>query len=173
MATTWVESFGGPLIAVPLSALAHWRGGDAEEEDDLDDYARACAVEGLAGVIDVGPEQALVLADGPATSCYLPELRAFVRWEAADGEPQLLALARAILGGEVAADWDECGFWMVDGPALLMDSAVSGEEVGRPFPGGGTPSRAPVEITPGRWRVQATWVESERTWVGVVRLGPV
>ncbi|MFE2626344.1 Imm21 family immunity protein [Streptomyces sp. NPDC059374] len=78
---------GGPLIVVPVSALAAWRGctesgvmvGDATAPDD---YDRACAVDDLAGVIAVGENgaQALVLADEPATSCYLPERRAFLRW---------------------------------------------------------------------------------------------
>nr|WP_240958552.1 Imm21 family immunity protein [Streptomyces barkulensis] len=48
-----------PLIVIPVSALAAWRGctqtgaivGDATAADD---YDRACAVDGLAGVITVG-----------------------------------------------------------------------------------------------------------------------
>ncbi|MEU1151370.1 Imm21 family immunity protein, partial [Streptomyces sp. NPDC005863] len=52
----WVESMGGPLIVVPVSALPSWGGctgsglmaGDAT---DPDDYDRACAVDDLAGVI--------------------------------------------------------------------------------------------------------------------------
>ncbi|WP_207897367.1 Imm21 family immunity protein [Amycolatopsis pittospori] len=32
MQATWVESLGGPLIVVPVSALARWR-GSAEESD--------------------------------------------------------------------------------------------------------------------------------------------
>lgn len=53
--------------------------GDATAPDD---YDRACAVDDLAGVIpiDENGAQALVLADEPATSCYLPQHRAFLRW---------------------------------------------------------------------------------------------
>jgi hypothetical protein len=71
---------GGPLVVVPVSALAGWGGctetgvivGGAATPDD---YDRACAVEGLAGTVAVGGDgaEALVLADEPATSCYLPE----------------------------------------------------------------------------------------------------
>lgn len=78
---------GGPLAVVPVSALGAWSGctqtgtvvGDATAPDD---YDRACAVDGLAGVIDVGEDgaQVLVLADEPATTCYVPERRAFLRW---------------------------------------------------------------------------------------------
>ncbi|MFD9044487.1 Imm21 family immunity protein [Streptomyces bottropensis] len=71
---------GGSLIVIPVFELAAWRGctearvmaGDATAPDDHD---RACAVDDLAGVITVGENgaQARVLADEPATSCYLPE----------------------------------------------------------------------------------------------------
>jgi hypothetical protein len=77
---------GGPLVAVPASALTSWGGctmtgmvlGGAETPDD---YDRACAVAGLAEAIAVGDEgaRALVLADEPAASCYLPEHRVFLR----------------------------------------------------------------------------------------------
>ncbi|MFG3182139.1 Imm21 family immunity protein [Streptomyces nigra] len=79
----WVESMGGPLIVIPASVVAAWRGctesgvmaGGATVPDD---YDRACEVDDLAGVITVGENgaQALVLAGEPATSCYLPERRA-------------------------------------------------------------------------------------------------
>ena len=78
----WVTSMGGPLLAVPVSALSSWGGcttsgmiiGGTETPDD---YDRACAVQGLAGVIAVGDEgaQALVLADEPATSSICPNTR--------------------------------------------------------------------------------------------------
>ncbi|MFB7025629.1 MULTISPECIES: Imm21 family immunity protein [unclassified Streptomyces] len=94
------ESMGGPLIVVPVSALASWGGctkdglmaGGATAPDD---YDRACAVDDLAGVIpiDENGAQALVLADEPANSCYLPQHRAFLRWLAADSEAGLRAAA--------------------------------------------------------------------------------
>ncbi|MCQ8773070.1 Imm21 family immunity protein [Streptomyces telluris] len=73
-----MESLGGPLIAVPVSLLAEWGGCSenwGEESSPVEDYDRACAVEGWAGLLDVGRRggQALVLADEPATSRYLPE----------------------------------------------------------------------------------------------------
>ncbi|MGG7569735.1 Imm21 family immunity protein [Streptomyces sirii] len=112
---TWVESMGGPLIAVPVSALARWRGctesGMVVGGGDVrDDYDRACEVEGLAGVISIGEEgaQGLVLADEPASSCYLPELQAFVRWLGADCEGDLIAAAEAVLA-DPTTEWEESG----------------------------------------------------------------
>jgi hypothetical protein len=168
---------GGPLIAVPVSALAAWRGctesgvmaGDATAPDD---YDRACDVDGLAGVIAVGDTgaQALVLADEPATSCWLPEHRAFLRWLAAGSEAGLRAAADAVLA-DPATVWEECGTWVSDGPAVLMDSAEAGADLGTEYPGGGTPAQAPVPLPAGRWRVRATHTAAdEDNRVGLVQL---
>jgi hypothetical protein len=46
MATRWIETFGGPFIALPFEQRAAWRGApdDDDDEDDNDDsdYGRAC-----------------------------------------------------------------------------------------------------------------------------------
>lgn len=171
---------GGPLIVVPVSALAAWRGctetgvmaGDATAPDD---YDRACAVDDLAGVITVGENgaQALVLADEPATSCYLPEHRAFLRWLAADSEAELKAAARAVLA-DPATEWEECGTWLSDGPATLMDSAEAGSALDTEYPGGGMPSQASVALPAGCWRVRATHTKADdENWVGLVQILPI
>ncbi|MEV7173582.1 Imm21 family immunity protein [Streptomyces sp. NPDC093224] len=176
----WVESMGGPLIVVPVSALASWGGctesgvmaGDGTAPDD---YDRACAVEDLAGVIPVGENgaQALVLADEPATSCCLPESRTFLRWLAAGSERGVRAAADAALV-DPATVWEECGTWESDGPAVLMDSAEAGSDLGVEYPDGGMPAEAAVPLPAGRWRIRAahTTVDEEHR-VGLVRLLPV
>lgn len=139
-----------------------------------DDYDRACAVDDVAGVITVGENgaQTLVLADEPATSCYLPGRRAFLRWLAADSEVGLRAAAEAVLA-DPATDWEECGTWVSDGPAVLMDSAEAGADLGVEYPGGGMPSRAPVPLSAGRWRVRAIHTKAdEGNRVGLVQLVP-
>jgi hypothetical protein len=166
--TIWVDSGGGPLVVVPETALAGWRGvnPDDGDGDDDDDAARACAVEGLAGAVAVGHggAQALVLGDEPARTCYLPEIRAFVRWHAAHSAESLIEAARALVADPAVA-WDDCGTWQTDGPAVLMDA---GEDGAGPWPAG----RAKVAIGPGRWRVGAAWIEGPHTWGTVVRLLP-
>ncbi|MFJ9917801.1 Imm21 family immunity protein [Streptomyces rubiginosohelvolus] len=177
--TVWVESLGGPLIVVPVSALTSWGGctksglmaGDATAPDD---YDRVCAVDELAGVIPLNEDgaQALVLADEPATSCYLPQHRAFLRWLAADSEAGLRAAADTALA-DPATVWEECGTWASDGPAVLMDSAEAGSDLGIEYPGGGMPSEAPVSLPANRWRVRATQTKvDEENWVGLVQLLP-
>lgn len=175
----WVESMGGPLIVVPVSALAFWGGctesglmaGDATAPDD---YDRACAVDDLAGVIpiDENGAQALVLADEPTTSCYLPQYRAFLRWRAANSEAGLRAAADTVLA-DPATVWEECGTWVSDGPAVLMDSAEAGFDLGVEYPDGGMPAEASVPLPAGRWRVRATQSKVDGgNWVGLVQLLP-
>lgn len=177
----WVESMGGPLIVVPISALARWRGctqsgmtvGSGEV---LDDYDRACEVEGLAGVISVGEKgaQALVLADEPASSCYLPEHRAFVRWLAASSETDLIAAAQRVLA-DPATPWEECGTWTTDGPAVLMDSVTAGNELCVEYPNcGDLPEQARIPLQPGNWTVRAVHASTiDETSVGVIQLLPL
>ncbi|MEQ8142692.1 Imm21 family immunity protein [Streptomyces sp. OP7] len=156
---TWVESMGGPLIMVPVSALPAWHGCTqtgviAGNATAMDDYDRACEVDDLAGVIAVGDTgaQALVLADEPARTRYVPELSLFVRWLAADDEAELTAAADAALT-DPTTPWEEYGTWTTDGPAVLMDSAEAGSDLDQEYPAGGTPSYAPLPIPPGTWRV--------------------
>ncbi|MFE9045970.1 Imm21 family immunity protein [Streptomyces sp. NPDC007818] len=177
---TWVKSMGGPLIVVPVSALHQW-GGCTEDgvivggTDEPDDYDRACAVEEYAEVIslgDAGAASALVLSDEPATTCHLPEQSIFLRWLAADSDAELLAAAEAVLS-DPATPWEDCGVWETDGPAVLMDSAEAGKDLGAPYPDGrGQPDEAPVGVPAGQWQVRACHKTGEFPWVGVVQLLP-
>ncbi|UNO43267.1 Imm21 family immunity protein [Streptomyces sp. MST-110588] len=172
----WVRSRGGPLIAVPESSVNAWGGctedgsvlGDA---DGRDDYDRACEVEDWAGVIAVGAGAvtALVLADEPARTCFLPEKLLFVRWLAADSEAELFTAAEAVLADPDTA-WEDGGLWVTDGPAVLMDSAEAGAGLGVDHPDGGRPDQAPVQLPAGHWRVRAVHKSGEFPWVGLVQL---
>ncbi|WP_323139645.1 Imm21 family immunity protein [Streptomyces sp. NBC_01443] len=113
-----------------------------------------------------------MLGDEPATTCYLPEQRIFLRWLAADSDTELLAAAEAVLS-DPATPWEECGVWETDGPAVLMDSAEAGKDVGVRYPDGrGQPDEAPVAVAAGRWEVRACHKTGEFPWVGIVPLLP-
>ncbi|NEC82829.1 hypothetical protein G3I38_27220, partial [Streptomyces sp. SID7958] len=117
----WVESGGGPLVAVPETVLPFWTGADGEEA--ASDYDRACEVDGAVGLLPVGDTTALVLGDEPAATAYLPEHGTLVRWLAADSEAELLAGVGAALD---TADWEPEAEWRVPGPVVLFDAAWPG-----------------------------------------------
>ncbi|MEW2272131.1 hypothetical protein GTY41_22420 [Streptomyces sp. SID685] len=155
----WVESGGGPLIAVPEVVLPFWAGADSEELDT--DYDRACEVSGYAGLLPVGDSAALVLGDEPAATSYLPEHTAFVRWSAADSERDLLAGVPAALETAV---WEQELRWQVPGPVVLFDSAWPGGEADRQ-------EHLRVPLTAGSYAVRAAYAQpGAETWVGLVQL---
>ena len=158
-AVEWVESGGGPLIAVPETVLPFWAGADGEE--NASDYDRACEVDGFVGLLPVGDSAALVLGDEPAATAYLPEHGTFVRWWAANSEDELLAGVPAALA---VADWGQEVHWTVPGPVVLFDSAFPGSETQRT-------DTFRVELAPGRYAVRAANVQpGPETWLGLVQL---
>ncbi|WP_370155971.1 Imm21 family immunity protein [Streptacidiphilus sp. EB129] len=90
----------------------------------------------------------------------------------ADSEADLVAAAEAALA-DPASEWEECGTWETDGPAVLMDSATAGAELNVEYPGGGFPEQAAVPLPTGRWTVRAAHAQAnERASVGLVQLLP-
>ncbi|MEU0784540.1 immunity 21 family protein [Streptomyces sp. NPDC006173] len=158
-AVEWVESGGGPLIAIPEAVLPFWSGADGDEMSS--DYDRACDVEGFIGLVPVGDSRALVLGDEPASTAYLPEHGIFVRWSAAESEDELLAVVPAALATAV---WDPEVQWNVPGPVVLFDAAWPGPVSERT-------DHLKVALAPGRYGVRAARVEpGPETWVGLVQL---
>ncbi|MET7740449.1 immunity 21 family protein [Streptomyces sp. NPDC005385] len=158
-AVEWVESGGGPLIAIPEAVLPFWSGADGDEMSS--DYDRACDVEGSIGLVPVGDSRALVLGDEPASTSYLPEHGIFVRWSAAESEDELLAVVPAALATAV---WDPEVQWHVPGPVVLFDAAWPGPVSERT-------DHLKVALAPGRYGVRAARVEpGPETWVGLVQL---
>ncbi|MBF6164921.1 hypothetical protein IU486_09065 [Streptomyces gardneri] len=107
----WVESAGGPLLIAPESEFGHWGGASGRDGpvETCGDYGRACSVEGYIGLVRIGSQQALVLADEPDRTTYLPAERMFLRWAGADSEEELVAAARQALQDHIAWDPDEEG----------------------------------------------------------------
>ncbi|WP_330302993.1 MULTISPECIES: immunity 21 family protein [unclassified Streptomyces] len=158
-AVEWVESGGGPLIAIPEVVLPFWAGADGD--DMSSDYDRACDVDGFIGLVPVGDTRALVLGDEPASTSYLPEHGTFVRWCAAESEEELLAGVPAALE---AAVWEPEVQWSVPGPVILFDAAWPGTATGRT-------DHLRVPLEPGRYAVRAAYAEpGPETWLGLVQL---
>ncbi|MEU1851169.1 immunity 21 family protein [Streptomyces sp. NPDC019990] len=158
-AVEWVESGGGPLIAVPETVLPFWAGADGEETSS--DYDRACEVDGHVGLLPVGDSTALVLGDEPAATAYLPEQGVFVRWCAGDSEDELLASVPVAVD---EAEWEPEVCWDVPGTVHLFDAAWPGAE-----PAGD--DRVRVVLEPGRYGVRAARVQpGPETWLGLVQI---
>jgi hypothetical protein len=155
----WVESGGGPLIAVPETVLPFWAGADGDET--ASDYDRACEVDGFIGLLPVGDSAALVFGDEPAATTYLPDHRTFVRWSAADSETALLAEVPTALD---TAAWEAEVCWNVPGAVLLFDAAWPGTDSART-------DQVRVALDPGRYAVRAAHVQpGPETWLGLVQL---
>ncbi|MDH6189220.1 hypothetical protein M2168_002252 [Streptomyces sp. CZ24] len=128
---------------------------------------------GLAGVISVGTESAgaLVLADLPERTCFLPEELLFVRWAGAGSEGALLTAARATPGDPGRPRHRLGG---VRGLGHRRSCCADGLGRGRHRPGGGAhrgvPDQAPVPLPAGRWRVLAARRTDTDPGVDVVRL---
>ncbi|MFI7412789.1 immunity 21 family protein [Streptomyces sp. NPDC049627] len=158
-AVDWVESGGGPLIAVPETVLPFWAGADGDET--ASDYDRACEVDGSVGLLPVGDSAALVFGDEPASTSYLPDHGVFVRWCAADSEEELLARVPAALA---TADWGQEVRWKVPGTVVLFDSAWPGRETERT-------EHLRVALEPGPYAVRAAHVQpGPETWLALVEL---
>ncbi|MGW0845783.1 immunity 21 family protein [Streptomyces sp. NPDC002787] len=158
----WVESSGGPLIAIPEAVLPFWAGADGDETSS--DYDRACDVDGHVGLLPVGDTRALVLGHEPAPSAYLPEHGTFVRRYAAGSEAELLAHVPAALD---AAVWEPEVRWRVPGPVVLFDAAWPGDAARRN-------DHVRVELEPGHYGVRAAYVSTgPETRLGLVRVRPL
>ncbi|MFE1799654.1 immunity 21 family protein [Streptomyces sp. NPDC059517] len=158
----WVESGGGPLIAIPEVVLPFWTGADGDEL--ASDYDRACEVEGLIGLVPVGNTTALVLGDEPAATTYLPEHGTFVRWSAGDSERELLA---GVPDALATAEWGREVHWQVPGTVVLFDAAWPGRRAERP-------GHLRITLEPGRYAVRAAHAEpGPETWIGLVQLRPL
>ncbi|MER6133193.1 immunity 21 family protein [Streptomyces sp. NPDC001815] len=155
----WVESGGGPLMAIPEGVLPFWTGADGDEL--ASDYDRACEVEGFVGLLPVGNATALVLGEDPAATAYLPEHGTFVRWFAGASESELLAGVPAALD---TAAWGREVHWEVPGAVVLFDAAWPGEESTKT-------GHLRIALAPGRYAVRAARAEpGPETWLGLVQL---
>ncbi|WP_328890407.1 Imm21 family immunity protein [Streptomyces sp. NBC_00316] len=122
----WVESGGGPLVVVPESALASWctdtEATSADEFSGWGDYDRACQIDDYIGTLHVGCAEALVLADSPDTTTFLPDRMLFIRWSGADSESDILAALEPAL---TLAEWQSPVQWTLPaGPVVLFEDGA-------------------------------------------------
>ncbi|WP_329266743.1 Imm21 family immunity protein [Streptomyces sp. NBC_01451] len=149
MSHTWVTSMGGPLIMIPESACQYWTGSPPTYPDDEGDYGRACSVEDLIGIIEVGPTQALVLGDDPAATTFLPEHSLLVRQIAGDPDVDYSPAVAELLPQVV---WDSRVEWTVQEPLVLFDSVHDHTEIE-------SEEHLHIALAPERYMVEAAYAE--------------
>ena len=104
------------------------------------------------GVLDVGAAQALVLADEPASTTYLPDRRILVRWLYAASEADVVRLIpRAVK----IARWEDAGTWTTSGPAELFDSGYTGDGLEHT-------THLTVDLARGTYLIRTAFVQPDR-----------
>lgn len=127
----WVYSEGGPLIVVADSELHLWNGCTKEyepQDDEPDDYGRACSVDEYVGAIPVGAYDALILGDEPMQTAWSERDAGkcfwFIRWVYADSEEDIM---RALdLVDDAMFSKDSIAVEFGSSRVCLFDSALSG-----------------------------------------------
>ncbi|MEU5993103.1 Imm21 family immunity protein [Spirillospora sp. NPDC047418] len=164
----WVESNGGPLVAVPQQDLSLWRSApedpDADDSSGWGDYGRACEVGDYLGILPLAHSEALVFGEVPDPTTFLQERSVFVRWEGANSEAALLGSVDAALS---MASWQSEVRWNVPGPVVLFDSAYPGADVFAHL----ADEHLVIDLAPGCYSVRHASVEpDDDTMIGLVQL---
>ncbi|MEV5612996.1 Imm21 family immunity protein [Streptomyces sp. NPDC052225] len=126
---------------------------------------RACQVDDYIGTLRVGDTEALVLADSPDPTTFLPDRMLFVRWSGADSESDILA---ALDPAVALADWRSPVRWHLPaGPVVLFDAAWSGTELRGHQPD----NHLLIALPAGVYVAEYAYVEpTPRTSFGLVRI---
>ena len=167
----WIRSLGGNLMVLPAAALAEWPGsygpggstGVAEEQTPY--WAVSEQVTDYAGTFGVAGREALVLANGPSPTAFVPAHRLFVQQLATTPGVDPIAGAVAALP---AVEWEQEVLWACDGDGVLFDSAAYGPAV--------TPEQTlPVPLEAGKYAVRSAYREpddSSPLWMVLTQLVP-
>lgn len=145
----WIQSLGGPLVALPAGLAPAWGGAEAGREG-RSDYSRACEIDGHLGLVGIAGGFALVLADEPLLTTWLPGQDGepmIARWRYAECEASALAACacrdaanalapplRLSCLAAAAGDW------------LLFDAATPGTEAA-------SSDRLLLRLGPGEYEV--------------------
>ena len=165
MESKWVTTLGGPHILIPQSACHLWNGAPRNYPDEEGDYGRACAVDDYIGLIDVGHARALVFADHPGRTTFLPSHGILLREIAGGDDDEVLEATLRLLP---TINWGSRLSWEVTEPLILFDSAYD-----YPYVVNAGEEQIRVDLTPGRYTVEAAYLEIPDTaYLILVRLTP-
>lgn len=121
----WISSTGGPLIIMGKESSTVWL-GDAigSQEETKTHYQLACDIEGLWGLLKVEGNTAIVLADEPSLTTWIPDKDnlggIIVRWIYADSEEEVLKHLTSI----PKSAWNNEGEINIDSEELYVFDSV-------------------------------------------------
>ncbi|MCP3058796.1 immunity 21 family protein [Myxococcus sp. K38C18041901] len=120
LSTEWIESAGGPLVVIPRSVIAEWKGTPA-------DYEEACGVADYLGLLCREWGDVLVLGDEPLRTAVVarPEGPVIVRWMFAPSAEQLVDVALNAKLDELSAVETHC-VGLCDEVYSVFDSGADG-----------------------------------------------
>ncbi|MEV8478322.1 Imm21 family immunity protein [Streptomyces sp. NPDC051173] len=147
MSLMWLETEGSPFVVVPRDALPYWSGTEG------DHYDRACEVTDLVDVLEL-PDgaEALILADEPLATAYLPEHQVLARWCYAESTEDAADIITTRLG---TAEWEEGPVLRTAGELVMFDAAYFGTEVGILV------DSATLDLGVGSYRVDSASIEPD------------
>jgi len=126
----WVTSAGGPQLVIPFDLLHHWQGDITDRPPS--DYKRACALWARAGVLAVGPGEALVLCDQVVPTTWIPNQFSdggyLVRCFSTDEDDDAVVTAVLELPGDRFDDVATFAF-QGTGQLLVIDAADVGNDL--------------------------------------------
>jgi len=136
----WIDTLGGPLIAMPRAVVGLWSGYEpptdgrvieasfrcGPDDEPATDYDRACSVREDIGALQVGGGWAVVLTGTPPMACYIPRADGsmFVVWDVGESEEAISTLLR----NPPLTGWQDTGTTIVHegGLVQLFDSVAPG-----------------------------------------------
>jgi hypothetical protein len=184
----WVGTLGGPLIVVPAGIAHRWRGAtfstglalldprtrQRENFPQIDDYTRACAIEGFLGTVKIGRGKGLVLTGerAPATFILKNEGSIIVRVAYSDlSDDHIVNLVESA----PAAIWESTAFQIQvsRGGLLIFDSVFAGDDLpAKPGEGANVPW-IKLRLLPGGYQIDtAIYEPTSETQLILHRLKP-
>jgi len=165
---SWIESGGGPLVAMHVSRVGSWRGIHGPhptqgEHPVTSDYEQACAVDTEIGVLERPDANILVIGDEPNRTSVRVAGSAIliVRWQAAISES---ALEHDLSAYVADLNYEPCGlFCTVPGEHHVFDAAKAGWQHG---------ASVGVHLESTRYDIRTALLVTDQTELLIHRLDP-
>jgi Immunity protein 21 len=153
----WIESAGGPLVAVPRDLAAAWRGLESSGHYELATAVDDVELTHVTGTGD--PVPVLVLWGEPLSTAFDPSRAALIQWRFAPNADALTEVLRSQWDG---ATWTPIGKIAARSGWVLFDAAENGDAVA-------PQDTVSIDLGPGPYDVEVAEFEGSDAAARVVR----